>query len=476
MWRRAGLGSPKYGGDRVAHWGCTLSWLKRVGDAARIRLTAASQANDAELVGRRTRARDSDPAVAEPESTRVVLVEQPAATTVAEDVPRGVRIAAAWAWRFLVLAAAALVIFRVISTLRLVVIPVVVSLLLAALLQPAVAWLRARGVPPTLAAAIVLVTGIGAVAGTLTVVIQAVVNGFSDLTDQVRQGIGEIRNWLVEGPLHLSNKQLDDAVKAGQDAITNNQDSLTAGAVSTATTLGHVLTGFFLVLFTTFFFLKDGRVIWSFVVRLLPRAARDAVGQAGEYSWRTLIAYVRATVLVAFVDALGIGLAVYFIGVPLALPLGALVFLGSFIPVVGATLSGTVAVLVALVAKGPVAALLVLAAVIAVQQLEGHVLQPLLLGRAVALHPLGVIVGLAAGVVVAGIVGALVAVPLVAVVNTAVRYLVEHRGEPVPPDEPNPPGTEATDDDEARAEDAAATRHDAADPPPGPPRRRNGAA
>jgi len=159
-------------------------------------------------------------------------------------------------------------------------------------------------------------------------------------------------------------------------------------------------------------------------------------------------------VLVAFVDAAGIGLAVYFIGVPLALPLGALVFLGAFIPVVGATLSGAVAVLVALVAKGPVAALLVLAAVIAVQQLEGHILQPLLLGRAVALHPLGVIVALAAGVVLAGITGALVAVPLVAVVNTGVRYLVERRrGEEPPPDEP--PGTKPTDDDEAAAEEAA---------------------
>jgi len=392
----------------------------------------------------------------------VVVVEQPTQSTVADDVPRGVRIAAAWAWRFLVLAAAGFVVFRAISTLSLVVIPVVVSLLLAALLQPVVAWLRHRGVPRTLAAIIVLVTGIAAVAGTLTVVIRAFVAGFSDLNEQVQQGIEKIRNWLVEGPLHLSTAQLDDAVDAAQQARTDHQGSRTAGAVSSATTLCHVLTGSFLVLFTTFFFLKDGRTIWTFLVRFLPRAAQDAVSQAGDYSWRTLIAYVRATVLVAFVDALGIGLAVYVIGVPLALPLGALVFLGAFIPVIGATLSGAVAVLVALVAKGPVAALLVFAAVIAVQQLEGHVLQPLLLGRAVALHPLGVIVALAAGVVLAGIVGALVAVPLVAVVNTAVRYLAAHpHGEPVPPDEPDPPGTEPTEDGEAEAEkvrsDAAET-------------------
>jgi predicted PurR-regulated permease PerM len=426
--------------------------VKRIQGNARRRLAAASRANDAELGGRPEPGSAQEASVPAP----VVMVE-PAATTVADDVPRGVRIAAAWGWRFLVLAAVGLVIFRAISTLSLVVIPVVVSLLLAALLQPVVAWLRRHGVPRTLAAVIVLVTGIAAVAGTLTIVIQAFVDGFSDLNEQVQQGIDKIRNWLVEGPLHLSTAQLDDAVDSAQKAITDNQDSLTAGAVSTATTLGHVLTGFFLVLFTTFFFLKDGRTIWTFLVGFLPRGARDAVSQAGDYSWRTLIAYVRATVLVAFVD----GLAVYVIGVPLALPLGALVFLGAFIPVIGATLSGAVAVLVALVAKGPVAALLVFAAVIAVQQLEGHVLQPLLLGRAVALHPLGVIVALAAGVVLAGIVGALVAVPLVAVVNTAVRYLVAHpRGEPVPPDEPDPPGTEPTDEDEALAEQ---TRTDAAE-------------
>lgn len=444
-----------------------------MGDAARVRLAAASQANDAELLGRRRARVDR----ADARAPQVVVVGPPETTSVVGDVPRGVRVAAAWAWRLLVLAAAALVIFRVVSTLRLVVIPVVVSLLLSALLQPAVARLRAEGVPRTLSTVIVLITGIGAVAGVLTVVIQAFVAGFPDLSDQVRQGIGEIRNWLVDGPLNLSNAQLDDAVQAGQDAIANNQDSLTAGAVSTATTVGHFLTGFFLVLFCTFFFLKDGRAIWRFLVRLLPRNARDAVYQAGEYSWRTLIAYVRAAVLVAFVDAVGIGLAVYIIGVPLALPLAALVFLGSFIPVVGATLSGAVAVLVALVAKGPVAALAVLIAVIAVQQLEGHILQPLLLGRAVALHPLGVIMALATGAVLAGIIGALVAVPFVAVVNTAVRYLVDyHRGEPVPPDEPNPPGTVATDEEEAREEAVAANRHDALEPPPdgGPPRRDGG--
>lgn len=466
-------------------WGCPLSWLSKVREEARDRLAAATRGNDADLVARRARRPADDDAaeLAERQQPPIVVVEQ-AEPSVSDDVPRGVRIAAAWAWRFLVLAAAAYVIIRVLGTLRLVVIPIAVSLLLAALLQPWVAWLRERGVPRTLSAVIVLVTGIAAVAGTLTVVIQAFVNGFSDLSTQVTAGIEEIRSWLVNGPFGLSEGQLDEAIDNATDAITENQGRLTAAGLSTATTVGHILTGFFLVLFTTFFFLKDGRAIWNFVVRLFPRAARAAVDQAGQYSWGTLIAYVRATVLVAFVDALGIGLAIYVLRVPLALPLAALVFLGSFIPVIGATLSGAVAVLVALVAKGPVTALLVLAAVIAVQQLEGHVLQPLLLGRAVALHPLGVIMALGAGVVVAGIVGALVAVPLVAVVNTAVRYLVEYngrRGKRVPPGHPEPPGTEATDDRQAEAEASAEHRTEAAERrsdtgvPPSTDRRAGGA-
>jgi predicted PurR-regulated permease PerM len=374
---------------------------------------------------------------------------EPAEPSIDEGVPRGVRVSAAWAWRLLVLAAAAYGLFIVIGMLKLVLIPVGIALLLAALLSPAAAWLRARGVPNSLAVVMVMIAGLAAVGGVLTIVIQSVIAALPDLTTQVQAGINQIRDWLVRA-FSVSQTQIDDAVKQLSDALTNNQSSLTSGFLNTATTVSHVVAGFFLVLFSTFFFLKDGRNIWSFLVNLLPRPARQPVSEAGGYSWSTLISYVRATVLVAFVDAVGIGLAVFVIRVPLALPLAALVFLGAFIPVVGATLSGAVAVLVALVTTGPVAALLVLIAVIAVQQLEGHVLQPLLLGRAVALHPLGVIIALSAGVVIGGVIGALIAVPIVAVLNTAIRYLVHYRGRGLPPGAPSPPGTRST--DEAKAE------------------------
>jgi predicted PurR-regulated permease PerM len=389
-----------------------------------------------------------------------------------EDVPRGVRLGAAWSWRGLVIAAVVWVLLQIIGKLQLVLIPFAIALLLAAMLQPMVAWLRRRGVPPSLAAALVLIAGLTVVGGTLAAVVREFVNGYQDLSDNVEEGIGKIREWLNDGPLHLSNDQIDNLLTRLKDAVAKygNQD-LTNKVLDTATTAGHVLAGFFLVLFTLFFLLKDGNIIWAFLVRLLPRNARAAVDQAGQYSWLTLISYVRATVLVAAVDAVGIGAAVWLLGVPLALPLAALVFLTSFIPIIGATLSGAVAVLVALVAKGPVVALIVLAAVIAVQQLEGHVLQPLLMGRAVAIHPIAVLFAIGGGAVMAGIVGALVAVPIVAVVNTGVRYLHRHRyGERVSPGEAEPPGTEPTDEeavDQEKLTDAAAAAQEAAQPKPG---------
>jgi predicted PurR-regulated permease PerM len=219
---------------------------------------------------------------------------------------------------------------------------------------------------------------------------------------------------------------------------------VTSGALSTATTFGNLLSGMLLMLFTLIFFLHDGRQIWLFLVRLVPRDLRTMVDVAGSRGFASLVGYVRATALVAVVDALGIGLGLEILRIPLAVPLAALVFLGAFVPIVGAVASGSVAVLVALVAKGWIAALLVLAVVLAVMQLEGNVMQPLLLGRAVRLHPLAVVLAISAGVVLSGIVGALLAVPLVAVLNSAIRSLAA--GEPdavevgiVGPDDAEPP-------------------------------------
>lgn len=437
-----------------------MSWLTQARQRARTRLAIAEQRRTPPPFA-------ADPAL-EP-SERIVVVD--AAPTVDEGIPRGVRMAGAWAWRVVLFIAAAYLLLRLIGVLRIVVIPVVVALLLAALFEPAAAALRRRGLNRSLAAGLVLLGGLIVVGGGLGLIIRTFVAQFDDLSAQVGEGITEVKSWLSSGPLHLSQAQLDAGLERLQQQLSKNQGALTSGALSTASTLTEVLAGFFVVLFTLFFFLRDGGQIWQFLCRLLPRTARTPVARAGHYSWHTLVSYVRATVLVAFVDALGIGVGLAALRIPLALPLAALVFLGAFIPVVGATLSGVVAVLVALVTHGPLSAVIVLGIVIAVQQLEGHVLQPLIMGRAVALHPLAVILAIATGVVAAGIVGGLVAVPLLAVVNTAVRYLATHpSGEPTA--DGTSPGTESTDrgtdDAEAEPDEKAETgdRRDPEEPPP----------
>jgi predicted PurR-regulated permease PerM len=350
------------------------------------------------------------------------------------EIPRGLRLTAAWSWRLLVLIAALAVLLWLVGRLRTVLIPLSIALLLSALLAPMMGFLRRRvKLPPSLAAFLVLITGLAAVAGVLTLVITEFVDGFPALADKASDGVNQIQGWLTTGPLHLNGSQLDATFAAATNWLNDNRGSLTDSAVSTATATIEFFALLLLVLFVTFFFMRDGHRIWLFLTGVLPTPARDPVRRAGEAAWHTLVAYVRATVLVAFIDALGIGLLLVIIDVDFWFPLATMVFLAAFVPIIGATVSGAVAVLVALVDEGPLSALVVLIGVIAVQQLEGHVLQPLIMGRAVSVHPLAVIVAISTGVVLAGIIGALVAVPLVAVLNTGIRHLVQHRHEP-PPD------------------------------------------
>ncbi|MDP9798126.1 putative PurR-regulated permease PerM [Catenuloplanes nepalensis] len=349
------------------------------------------------------------------------------------EVPHALRLAAAWSWRLIVVGVIGYVLLRFFGTIRIVIIPLSIALLLSALLTPAVGWFLRLRFPRSLATALVLVAGLGAVAGTLTMVVTQFVDGLPQLSRNATVGIRQIQDWLRDGPLRLDDEQFNTALNTGQQWLDQNTQALTTGAVSTAATVFELFTGALLVLFSTFFFLRDGRKIWGFVVRLFPVNARWRLADAGEASWRTLVSYVRATVLVAFIDAVGIGFFLFVFDVPFPFPLAALVFLGAFVPIVGATVSGAVAILVALVDSGWVTALIILGVVIGVQQVEGHILQPLIMGRAVAIHPLAVIIGIAAGVVLAGITGALVAVPLIAVLNTGIRRLTAgHRPEAPP--------------------------------------------
>jgi predicted PurR-regulated permease PerM len=360
------------------------------------------------------------------------------------NIPFGLRVAGAWAWRILLLVGVAVVLLWVAAQLQLVVVPMAIAILLSALLSPLVSLLRRARVPRSLAAFLVLLGGLSAVGGTLYLVISQVLDGIHQLGNGGSEGLTKIEDWAEKGPLHMTQDQLNDFGNEFQNWLNTHRETLTSGALNTAGTLGEILAGLFLVLFATFFLLRDGRRISEFLINLLPEPARDKILSAAEMSWSTLSSYVRATVLVALIDTVGIGIAMLVLRVPFALPLAALVFLAAFVPIVGATFSGAVAVVVALIFRGPAIALILLAAVIGVQQLEGHVLQPLIMGRAVAIHPLAVIIAIATGAVVAGIVGGLIAVPLVAVLNTGVRHLValhqaEQTGIPPPPTAPTGP-------------------------------------
>lgn len=269
-----------------------------------------------------------------------------------------------------------------------------------------------------------LLGGIAVVGGILTFVVTQFIQGAPDLVEQMTRSIDGVRNWLIDGPLHLSKEQIDSAGNTAIEALQRNQEKVTTGALSTAGTLTELLTGAVLTLFTLIFLLQGGRNIFAFVTKAFPEDVRERVRDAGRAGFHSLIGYVRATFLVALVDAIGIGTGLAIMGIPLALPLASLVFLGAFVPLVGAVIAGFLAVVVALLAKGLVYALITLGLIIAVQQLEGHVLQPLVMGRAVSIHPLAVVLAIAGGGVLAGIVGALLAVPAVAFLNSATRVLL----------------------------------------------------
>ncbi|MFE0748790.1 AI-2E family transporter [Gordonia sp. NPDC058843] len=377
-----------------------------------------------------------------------------------------VRAAAEWAWRLLLLVAAGYVATRVFREFEEVLVPVALAILISAMLVPGVDALDRRGLPRSLAVIVNLIVATGLLAAVMTFVVREFIDGVPELAEQVRVTVEKTREWLINGPLGLDRDQVRNIGTDTLNFIQHNQDRVTSGALATATTATEIITGALLTLFLVIFFLYGGGQIWRFSVNVIPAANRNRVWEAGIAGFGTLVGYVRATVAVAFVDACGIGIGLAILQVPLALPLASLVFLGAFIPIVGALVTGTLAVLVALVTQGWIAAVVALAIVIGVMQLESHVLQPFLLGRSVRLHPVAVVLGIAAGLVSAGIIGGLLAVPLIAFFNTAIRRLKGrgvdgdgNDGRPGVVAEPDPPVWD-TDDPDAAAETLA---HDHSD-------------
>ncbi|MER7199206.1 AI-2E family transporter [Streptomyces sp. CB01635] len=360
-------------------------------------------------------------------------------------VPWGMRVAAEAGWRLLVLAGTLWVLMRVISAVQLVVYAFVAAMLITALLQPTVARLRRHGVPRGLATALTAILGFVIMGLVGWFVVWQVQENIDNLSDQIQDGIDELRNWLLNSPFHVTESQINEIAKSLRDAVGANTDQITSAGLEGVTVIVEALTGILLTMFSTLFLLYDGRRIWEWTTRLVPAQARPGIAGAGPRAWRTLTAYVRGTVIVALIDAIFIGLGIFFLGVPMAVPLAVFIFLFAFIPLVGAVISGALAVVVALVTQGVFTAVMTLAVVLAVQQIEGHILQPFILGRAVRVHPLAVVLSVAAGGLVNGIGGAVVAVPLVAVTNTVVGYLRSYSREAALRQSPPPHGATAVD-------------------------------
>lgn len=340
-----------------------------------------------------------------------------------QSVPAGVRVAAAWSWRIVVIIAGIYVLGRLLGAVTTVLIPVLLAALVASLIAPVTQALRRLRFPAILASLTSILALFLVVFGLLGLAGQQMVSGFSELSDSAMAGVNALIGLIEDLPFDFSTDRLNELVDQGVGWLQDNSGEIASGAMSFGATAGNFLTGFFIMVFTLIFFLSDGERIWLFVVRLFPKPAQAAVNGSGRKAWISLGQYVRVQGFVAFIDAVGIGLGAFILGVPLAVPLAILVFIGSWIPLVGAVVTGAIGVLVALVANGPMAALGMLAVVIIVQQLEGNVLQPLIMGQAVSLHPLAVFLAVASGSVVAGILGALFAVPLLAMVNSVIRYL-----------------------------------------------------
>ncbi len=353
----------------------------------------------------------------------------PGGAPTAGDVPDALRLAAAYAWRFVVIAAAAAVAVWLVIQLKLLVIPLLIALLLTALLWPALAWLVRHRVPKWLAIVIVILGALLITAGLATLAIWQISQQWASVQDRTVLAIDGLRTYLIDGPLHVTADQIDAALRQGLTLLQEQGQALWSGALAVGTTAGRVITGAVLTVFILVCLLADGGGIWRWTTRLFPRRARQAVDGSARAGWVTVVSFARTQLLVATIDAVGIGLGAFLLGVPLAVPVAVLVFLGSFVPIVGAVITGALAVFLALVYNGLWIAIWMLVVVLAVQQIEGHLLQPLLMGSAVRVHPLAVVLVVAGGAMIAGIPGALFAVPAAAFVNVVAVHLSERAWE-----------------------------------------------
>lgn len=361
-------------------------------------------------------------------------------------VPAGLQIAAGWAWRVLLVAALVLGIGWVLGRLSSVTIPLAIGIMLTAGLAPVASRLTKWGVPRPLAAVLTLVGGLLLVTGMLTLIISQIASQSEQLGNSAMDGFQQLMAWLNSGPLRISQDQINGWLQQLTDYLRHQQSTIATYAASGAGAVGNFLAGLVLAIFGMFFMLYDGPMVWRWLLKLAPRASRTRIDRGGQAGWHSLVEYVRATIVVAAVDAIGPLIAALIMGVPMAPALAALLFLTAFVPIVGVLVGGAVVILVTLVTVGPVQALIMLGVIIAVNQLEGNVLQPLLLGKAVALHPLAIVFGITIGISLGGIVGALLVVPIMAFGKSFISAVSSGDAkEPRKPEEPEETGdTEET--------------------------------
>lgn len=347
-------------------------------------------------------------------------------------IPAPLERATQWSWRLLLIAGAIAVGLFVVAQLSFLIIPLFIAVLLAALAAPVSLGLLKLRFPRWLATLTTILVFLSVVGGLVYLVVNELIRGWASFQERSVDAYQEFVDFLLDSPLQVTEAQLNEWVNAIATEFNIDSSWVLSGALSVTSSVGSWLVGAGIALFALVFFIHDGGRIWEYVVSWFPKLARPAVLGASRAGWSTLIEFVKVQILVAFVDALGIGLGAFFLGLPLVIPIAVAVFLGAFVPIVGGTVAAALAILVALVYQGPVTALIMLIIVLAVQQLEGQILQPLIMGPALRIHPLAVVLSIAAGGYLAGIAGVLFAVPVVAFTNVAVQYLAagDWRGDP----------------------------------------------
>lgn len=337
------------------------------------------------------------------------------------------RTAAAYSWRILVVGAFGYFVVRLLSHLTTAVVPFVIALLVTALLRPVLVFLRHRGVPRALATALSMLLAVVVLGGLIAVVMLGAFNQAPQLGTEINRLIPHIKSWLESGPLHLEGRTVNNFSATLTQTVSSHSSQLASTALSTGRTVVNVITGLVLAVFVTAFLLYDGEGVWEFCTRAFPLPVRGRADEAGRAAWSTLVHYVRGTLVVAVYHGVVVGIVLAALGVPLVLPLAVLVGLGSFVPLIGAVVFGLLAIGVAALSQGLFAAVIVAIALTVDNQVEAHVLQPFVVGRYVRIHPLAVVLGLAAGAILDGIFGAIIAVPLIACINAAVRSTLGSR-------------------------------------------------